>query len=141
MKTAVMMTALLAALYAGAPETANEPGYGVEEEIVATVLESSAKEVSKAITRVVNVTLRVAVEEVLFTQHGLERGTALCVIYTRHGYGDEPPEPPLYTKGQRLRMQLRSFETGRCYRPAFATGSFELLESQPDTRSRIDATQ
>ncbi len=133
--------ALILLLCGAAAGFGQEPRYGVEDEIVATVLESSAKEVSKAITRVVNVTLRVAVEEVLFTQHGLEQGTALCVIYTRHGYGDEPPEPPLYVKGQRLRMQLQPFESGRCYRAAFATGSFELLESQPDTRSRTDATQ
>ena len=104
------------------------PCYGADELIVATVLRSSEKEVSKLLTRVVNVTLEAEVEAVEFSKSGLRRGAVIRVICTRRFFGDETPSPPRCVAGQRLRMHLRRFETGESFRPACAEKSFVALE-------------
>jgi hypothetical protein len=97
-----------------------------EEEIVGTVLESVEKDVSKLLTRVVNVTLRVEVDDVACSQNGLVAGDRIRVLYTEHSYGGREAAP-VPGACQRLRLCLERFGKGDSYRPARPGRHFERL--------------
>jgi hypothetical protein len=97
-----------------------------EEEIVGTVLGRVERDVSKLLTRVVNVTLQVRVDDVVCSQGGLNADDKIRVLYTGHTFGGRETEP-VPEAGQRLRLCLDRFGTGGFYRPARPDRHFERL--------------